>query len=414
MGNNELCKLWHENTNLKDQIHGSSPYPTSYSSITPLISDRPNEVICPYLGGPYESEHCDLWCENELLKFGSVCYQTTSTQSTTTKEKCPYLGYTNENVLCDLWEEIEDELDKQSSATDSTPAGATNTGSSSQGTTKAPTTIPYSDCPHKNLDDGVLACQLWCQLQELQTGVECVDRPPCPYENYTSPHNNELCKLWHENTNLKDQIHGSSPYPTAYSSVTPLISDGPDEVICPYLGRPYESEHCDLWYENEFLKFGSVCHQTTSTQSTTTKEKCPYLGYTNEDVLCDLWEEIEDELDKQSSPTDSTPTGATNTGSSSQGTTEAPSTIPYSDCPHKNLNDGVLACQLWCQLQELQTGVECVDRLPCPYENYTSPHNNELCKLWHENTNLKDQIHGSSPYPTSYSSITPLISDGPN
>ena len=193
-------------------------------------------------------------------------------------------------------------------------------------------TIPYTTCPHTNITDSLLACQLWCELQELTTGAVCTNKPTCPYENYTSPHDADLCALWAENVNLKDQIYNSSS--TYSTEITPLFGStdpGSQTIPCKYANIQHQSEYCSLWCEIQYMKYGQSCGDLSSTTalSSSTTEPCPYLAYTNSAILCDLWEKI------QEAESASTTSGASLTTS----------TVPYTTCPHTNITDDLLACE---------------------------------------------------------------------
>ena len=373
-----LCLLWTENLNLENTIFGSST-PVSTDGITPLYSTDATEagvVECIYKDSVYSDEYCSIWCESQFYKYGQICsQQTTSTTTTsTTLPPCPYALFTDSVTLCSLWQQIYGI--KENSL--STPA--------------VTSTIPYSSCPHTGSTDSILACQLWCELQELESGATCTSGPICPYENYTAPHNTDLCNLWAENTNIEANLFSSSsPF-----STDPLYSTQSTEtnvIPCIYDSYQHSSDYCSIWCETQFYKYGQICEQyTTTPEPTTTLLICPYLDYTDSELLCYFWNQI---YRSESSGT----TIHTNTYS-----------IPYAVCPHRNDVDGILLCQLWCRHLELTAWTVCTGTPSCPYENYTSPHNTELCELWAENQNLENTIFGTSVTPGSTDGLTALFS----
>lgn len=66
-----LCELWYENLQLKTTVYGSSHAPVG--TATPIFTMGPQAVECIFLTYSYATEHCTLWCENELIKYGSTC-----------------------------------------------------------------------------------------------------------------------------------------------------------------------------------------------------------------------------------------------------------------------------------------------------------------------------------------------------
>ena len=299
-------------------------------------------------------------------------YSSSSTSEPISEEKCPYFSSIDSSILCYLWEQINNSLES--------------------GTTPFfESTILYSVCPYPTLSDGILACELWCQLLEHASGSTCISGPICPYENYTKPHNDNLCQLWAENLNLENTLFGSTT-PLVINEITPIYTTNSLEestVICVYKESSYNEEYCSLWCENQLYKYGQECSEPKTTTS------CPYDTYTTSIVLCFLWNQISEE--KQSGST----------------LPETTFTVPYTSCPHIGLVEGILACELWCQLQVFTTWTICTDTPICPYENYSSPHNNDLCTLWAENVNLENNIFGNT-IPNSSEGITPLHSTDPS
>ena len=144
---------------------------------------------------------------------------------------CPYLGQTNDAELCDLWNGIQN----------STGAGSAGSGGP----------IPYEDCPHDRFDNGLLACQLWCQLTALTTGELCLGGPACPYDSYLEPHDSQLCALWSENEYLKGissttTTTTTTTKTTAYLGTVLVIggdtSKGATSSVETLLGEPIVSE----------------------------------------------------------------------------------------------------------------------------------------------------------------------------
>jgi hypothetical protein len=386
----ELCTLWAENLNIENTLFGSTT-PSSLVGITPLYSTEssdPSTIPCIYRDPngndhPYVDYFCNLWCETQYYKYGQTCEEllTTTTESvtnaagTTTESQCPYDEYTDNSVLCFLWNQIEVEQ---------------NSGSTISSVTFP---VEYTACPHVDITDGLLACEMWCQLQEYTAWAMCINGPECPYKTYPSPDNDELCKLWAENVNIENNIFGSTT-PQSIEGITPLYSTMATEtnmIQCIYTGNNFDNEYCSIWCETQFYKYGQVCEGLTTTETATTEKTCPYDDYTSSLVLCFLWEQIE--IEKHS-------------GSTIHSFTFS---IPYTSCPHIDIEDGILACEMWCQLQEWNAWTVCLNGPVCPYENYTSPHNDELCTLWAENQNIESLIFGSTT-PISISGLTPLYS----
>ena len=344
--NNELCKLWALNVDLKNQLMLGSG---SGSGIRiPLLGpgNGSTTVLCPYSSSMYSQEYCRLWCENQNMMHGYVC------------AVCPYSQFTNADVLCQLWLQL-------------VQANATTGGhiSSASGSSGA---VPYRNCPYLLLTDGVLACELWCEVVQVTRGLVCLGAPTCPYQNYPPPDYAALCILWAENIDLKGQVYGSGS--GSQGSGRPISSRGSgQQVICPYLYSPYAKEYCTLWCENNYLLTSATCFT------------CKYEGFANADVLCSLLLQI--------SAQNATLNMAS--GSSSSSSSLSSGTIPYTSCPFRGLTNGILACQLWCQLQEMTRGLSCTGGPICPYDNYTAPHNDALCLLWAENQFIKSLLAGS-------------------
>ena len=141
--------------------------------------------------------------------------------------------------------------------------------------------------------DNILACQMWCELQDYTAWTVCAGAPICPFENYTAPHNYDLCKLWTENVNVENLIFGAST-PFSTDNLTPLHSTDSREshmVECIYssLSREIQyPEYCELWCETQYYLYGYVC----ASQITSTLNKCPYAEYTDSSTLCLLWQGI--------------------------------------------------------------------------------------------------------------------------
>ena len=381
----DLCNLWAENVNIESNIFGSTT-PTSLEGLTPLYSTQVSEsntIECIYENNEHKEEYCSIWCETQQYKYGQVCLQETTTEpsTTATAKICPYLSYPSKDVLCWLWEQIETEKEG--------------------GSTVHPTTyeIPYSACPYDNLSDGFLACELWCVLHEYAAWTFCTDKPICPYENYTSPHDEELCLLWAENLNIENTLFGSST-PISTDGISPLyttLSTETNVIECVYESSDFSEDYCNIWCETQFYKYGQICSSfttstTTAASTTTAVATCPYELYTDSEVLCYFWQQIQIQT--------------------LSGTTLHSSTfgIPYSACPHAGLSDGILACSLWCQHIELTAWTVCEGSPICPYENYTSPHDSQLCELWVENQYLETQVFGTSTTDVSTDGLTPLFS----
>ena len=391
--NDQLCTLWAENLHLESLLFGSTT-PASIDNITPLFttdSSSPSIISCIYRDQnyPYADDFCVLWCESQYYQYGQICeenipttFNSTSSGASTIMMECPYEDYTDNTVLCFLWQQIE--IEEYNGAT--------------IGSVTFP--VEYTACPHVDLTDGLLACEMWCQLQEYTAWAFCSNGPICPYENYTSPDNDELCRLWAENTNIKNNIFGSTT-PGSYAGITPLYSTDAtaNQLIQCIFGsmnrNNYIDEKCQIWCETQFLKYGQICEEYSSTSVTTTQTTtiiiCPYLENTDSTLLCFLWNQLV--IEKQSGSTINAITFS----------------VQYSSCPHFDLVDSVIACEMWCELQEWNAWTYCLNKPVCPYENYTSPHNTDLCELWKETQNLENQIFGSTT-PISLSSITPLYS----
>ena len=289
---------------------------------------------------------------------------------TTTVQPCPYLSYTSSTELCQLWSNY--------------------TSLNSASTTLPSSSVSYSSCPYSSIADNVLACQLWCNILETGYSTECTDSPTCPYENYASPHDSELCALWAENNQLK--ANGLTPYTSTGSTSSPItcIYESSNRVIV----TDHVSEYCSLYCENQNMLYNTVCLN----QATSTYAPCPYLIYTDQDVLCELWGEIN--VAEQALSTDSL-------GNTLPMSTN---TIPYSQCPHNNITDSILACYLWCELNAL-SGAICDNPNSCPYEDYPAPNDERLCAMWYENLELKNQIYGSSN--AVVGTATPIFTMGP-
>ena len=337
--NEQLCILWAENVGLKKLIYGSGSGSGS-GLIAPLNRTAGlvgQFIICPYLNSSFSAEFCSLWCDNQVMIYGSICVT------------CPYTKLTNADVLCQLWTNLI-----KANATLGSGSGSLGSG-----------TVPYKNCPYQSLVDGTLACELWCELQEASLYLTCSGGPICPYENYTYPHNNELCKLWALNVDLKRQlIMGSG---SGSGSKIPLYGPGNGStVVCPYTSSVYSQQYCMLWCENQNMMYGYKC------------AICPYSKFTNADVLCNLWLQL---VQANGSLV-----------SSSSGSSAA---VPYKNCPYLLLTDGVLACELWCEVLRVTQGLICIGAPTCPYKNYPAPDNSALCVLWAENIDLKSQVYGS-------------------
>ena len=187
------CQLYGELESIKTAENLSSSTQSSQTFSTQAVE-------CLYLSNPTSSKLlCELWCQ--LQSFQSkICSTASTTQISTKREECPYDLFTNSEILCDLWTQIQEAESFQTTLQSS--VGSTLSGQTS---TEA-VGVPYISCPFRNITDGYLACSLWCDLGEMVNGTVCTEEPECPFENYTSPHNKELCLLWSENVDLKNQI----------------------------------------------------------------------------------------------------------------------------------------------------------------------------------------------------------------
>jgi hypothetical protein len=339
--NDQLCILWAENVGLKKLIYGSGSASGS-GILVPLNKTAGlagQFIICPYQNSSFSAEFCSLWCDNQAMMYGTVCVT------------CPYKSLIDANILCQLWSDLI-----KANTTIGSGSGSLGSG-----------TIPYNKCPYQTLVEGTLACELWCELQEASLHLTCTGGPTCPYDNYTFPHNNELCKLWALNTDLKHQLSAGSGSGSGSGKRIPLYGPGNGTiVVCPYATSVYSQEYCTLWCENQNMMHGYVC------------AVCPYLKYTNSDVLCNLWLQLVQANSSQVS--------------SASGSSGA---IPYKNCPYLSLTDGVLACELWCEVMLKTQGLTCLGAPTCPYQNYPAPDNSALCILWAENIDLKSQVYGS-------------------
>ncbi len=356
------------------------------------------EVTCPYLDNPTSANLlCQLWCQVEEFS-GNNCQDISSTipisstaSSETTSGPCPFDSYTNKDVLCPLWTELKAALDAIPTSTEASSTGTFSTAESN-------IQVPYSTCPHINLTDGDLACQMWCSLQDLSFDVLCIGGPLCPYESYTSPHNTEICLLWTENVNLKFLLFGINTTSTgtmAPTEMTPLFglsTDGSNIVSCVYDGYPYMTDYCSLWCENQMLKYGIICSETSTSSSSsatvfssssmeisstssdassspsTNEPLCPYEAFVESVLLCKLYNSIEAAKLYSSITTSSSSLLSSSFSSSTASsgiTTSAPpdgfytGTFNETECPYLGLTNGTLICSLWCELLGLSTGLSC-------------------------------------------------------
>ena len=242
------------------------------SSSTVAPTPTPTYTLnCDYETYPNSSALCNLYCQ--ILAYqGGICIDET---------ECPYKLQVSEDLLCDLWDEIK--LANTSSLGSTQSVDYSALIGSASGTNGA---VAYSDCPHINDPNSFTACSLWCDLREAAMGQICTDSPICPYENFTSPLNEELCKLWLElqglTTNPSSPTSPSttptaatpsapSSSPSASISNTPSTSqtttDPQEEVTCPYLDEIYSAELCALWCQIQNIRYNKVC-----------VTPCPYEG----------------------------------------------------------------------------------------------------------------------------------------
>ena len=194
----DLCGLWCQIQSYQDQLNGvsdgllycqlwnelNSIISTLASSSTVAPTPTPTYTLnCEYETYPNSSALCNLYCQ--ILAYqGGICLDET---------ECPYKLQVSEDLLCDLWDEIK--LANTSSLGSTQSLDYSALIGSASGTNGA---VAYSDCPHINDPNSFTACSLWCDLREAAMGQICTDSPICPYENFTSPLNEELCKLWLE------------------------------------------------------------------------------------------------------------------------------------------------------------------------------------------------------------------------
>ena len=197
-----------------------------------------------------------MWCQIQAYQ-GGQCID---------EEDCPYKLQVSEPLLCDLWNEIQ--LANTSSFGSTPSSNFSNLIGSATATNGE---IPYAECPYLTDANSVTACLLWCELRETAQNENCTDPPVCPYENATSPYNDQLCDLWSESEGLK--ASGTSDTTTPQENVT-----------CPYLEEPsFSTELCSLWCEVQGLKNNKVC-----------QVPCPYEGMPDGELFCQLWSELKD------------------------------------------------------------------------------------------------------------------------
>ena len=213
--------MWSELKDLSDTALEAAlqANPTGSFSVGPTPAPT-YAVTCQYEDYPTNStEICDLWCQIQAYQ-GGQCID---------EEDCPYKLQVSEPLLCDLWNEIQL---ANTSSFGSTPSS--NFSNLIGNATATNGEIPFAECPYIMDANSVTACLLWCELRETAQNENCTDPPVCPYENATSPYNDQLCDLWSESEGLK--ASGTSDTTTPQENVT-----------CPYLEEPsFSTELCLL------------------------------------------------------------------------------------------------------------------------------------------------------------------------
>ena len=371
---NNITNPEEEECNLRTCHHNE----TETHSTTPLPTPTPTYTLtCPYHSYPNSSFLCDLWCQILAFKSG-LCLE---------ENQCPYLLQSSEALLCSLWNEIQLANTTSVGSTQS-PEFLSLIGSA----TAAPNgNIPYADCPYLNDANSFTACSLWCELREEASGELCTDAPVCPYENFPSPYNDELCNLYWELQGITTTQSGAT---TSVSPITTTTFAPPTEVTCPYLGGLYPEEYCSLWCEIQKIKYNKNCIIP-----------CPYEGMPDESLFCPLWEELQQlsEAAIEAALIDNP------TGSYSVGPTPTPTyAVPCQYEDHPTNSSGL--CDLWCEVQAYQGG-KCVTPEECPYVLQVSEP--LLCALWNEIQLANTTGFGSTPS-TNFSTLIGSATAAPN
>ena len=196
---------------------------------------------------------------------------------------CPseYAGDEESEALCQLWEEVLKVENAVNMVTVPDPS---------------PVLCPYTAeklcelhcqlqaysghycCPEEHLQDpeGVLLCQLWAELQQLEeeNGPSSPADVPlmpvdCPHENNPTS-GQKLCSLWCE-----IQHHQGSRC-----------------IECPdrYTSDPERLLICDLWSELEMINFNIVSAGSITTLTPTLNVTCVYSDHLmSSDLLCEVW-----------------------------------------------------------------------------------------------------------------------------
>ena len=310
-----LCSLWEELLDLKNQPNSTIP-------------ENSMSTACPYESNNSSEKLCELWCQVKSYDGFSCC-------------PAKYLGDIEEEKLCQLWNELQI-LDVVAEEYDDYYEDD-----------PVPVDCLYEDNPTSSED----LCELWCQVQAHRDS-QCIE---CPAKYDDEPDRDLVCSLWSE---LVKMEHTQEMMPGV--SVTNLP---PQNMTCKYSSHLSSGALCEVWCEIQELA-GYQC------------VTCPQ-HYTQDPealTLCSLWEEI---------------LKIENAGAALTVANPSPVECLYEN----NTSSAGPLCDLYCQLQSYN-GHYC-----CPSQFTQDDERGLLCQLWSE---LEELNTANGPVTTTDFPLIPV------